>query len=396
MARHERQVVVYTNLGHALVHAIETAYGALLLDIALDLGSSEAFLGGVATVFGWAFGSTAFPAGLLSDRIGPQRVLGLTFAGAWVAALLVSLAFSPWLLALSMGLLGLAMGMYHPAATALIAQGVGERGMAMGMHGAAGNVGLALAPGIAGGIAALAGWRWAYVLMAGLAALLALWATRLPRDRPQGAAVGAGGRPRGAGESRATRVVAALLLVYVLSVLVGIVYRGTLTFLPSHIRLEVREDLGDWLTTGAYLTGAVGQYAGGLLTRRLQVEALAIGVTVAALLPLALMGLLSGAPLLAAAAAFVFFSFARQPIYNTLIADYTPARLVGSSFGLYFLAEFGLGGVGGVMAGAVVDRWDTSAAFLAMAGVWCLAAVASLALPLVGRPLRAGMRPAPV
>jgi MFS family permease len=396
VARRERQVIVYTNLGHALVHAVETAYGALLLDIASDLGSSEAFMGGVATVFGWAFGTTAFPAGLLSDRMGPRRVLGMTFAGASAAALMVSLAFSPWLLALAMGLLGLAIGMYHPAATALIAYGVGERGVAMGMHGAAGNIGLALAPGIAGGIAVLADWRWAYVLLACLAAALALWATRLPGARLQVVTADVDSRSARGGLPLAPRVAVALLLVYSLSVLVGIVYRGTLTFLPSHIKLEVSDDLGDWLTTAAYLMGAVGQYAGGLLTRRLRVEVLAIGVTAAALLPLALMGVLSGVPLLTAAAAFVFFSFARQPIYNTLIADYSPARLVGSSFGLYFLAEFGLGGTGGIIAGAAVDRWDTSAAFLAMAGIWSLAVVASLGLPLLGRRLRAGLRPAQV
>jgi MFS family permease len=388
----ERQVILYTNLGHALVHAIETAYGALLLTIARDLGASQAFLGGVATVFGWAFGTTAFPAGLLTDRLGARRVLGLTFAGAAAAALLVSLSFSPWLLALAMGLLGLAMGMYHPAATTLIAQGVGQRGVGMGLHGAAGNVGLALAPGIAGGITVLAGWRWAYVLMAGLAALLALWAGRLTEGQRPAAA---DPPPTASRTPLEMRVVVALLLVYAISILAGIVYRATLTFLPSHIKLEVSQDLGDWLTTAAYLTGAVGQYVGGLLTRRLRVEALAIGVMGAALLPLALMGLLSGAPLLAAASLFVFFSFARQPIYNTLIADYTPARLVGSSFGLYFLAEFGLGGSGGIIAGAVVERWDTAAAFLAMAAIWCPAVAASLALPLVGRRLRAGLRAAP-
>ncbi len=394
MARDERQVILYTNLGHALVHAIETAYGALLLDIAFDLGTSEAFLGGVATVFGWAFGTTAFPAGLLTDRLGARRVLGLTFAGAALASALVSLSPSAWLLALAMGLLGLAMGMYHPAATALIAHGVGQRGVAMGLHGAAGNIGLALAPGVAGGIAVVSSWRWAYVLMAILAAVLAIWATRLGgeyRIRP----VSPPGDPQPRARAPVTAQVAlALLLVYLISSLVGAVYRGTLTFLPSHISLEVSEDLGDWLTTAAYLMGAVGQYTGGLLTRHVRGEALAVAVTAAALVPLALMGIFSGWPLLVAAASFVFFSFARQPIYNTLIADYAPVRLVGSSFGLYFLAEFGLGGTGGVIAGAVVDRWDTAAAFLVMAGIWAMAVVASLALPTVGGRLKASLSPA--
>jgi len=378
----ERRVIAYVNLGHALVHASEVAYGALLLRMQAELGGSDAFMGAVASVFGWAFGATALPAGFLADRWGPARVLAFTFGGAAGASLLVAAAVGPWMLALGMGLLGLAVGLYHPAGTTLIAQGVRRRGVAMGYHGVAGNVGLGLAPAIAGGLAALWSWRVAYVALAALAALLALWASHL-RVEPvslweEGSHQEGFGRPVG-------KVLVALAAVYVASVLMGMVYRGTLTFLPAHLHERASARFADSLTTLVLLLGALGQYTGGMLTQRMRLEWLAVWTVAWALPPLALMGVARGAAMVALAGAFIFFNFAHQPIFNTLIADYTPPQLVGRSFGLSFLAGFGLGGAGGVIAGALVDRWDTGAAFLGMAALWGPALAATLALPFLVR-----------
>src|SRR5438132_7181357 len=73
--------------------------------------------------------------------------------------------------------------------------------------------------------------------------------------------------------------------------------------------------------------------------------------------------MLSGALLVIAASAFVFFYFANQPVFTGLIADYTPPGAVGRSYGVSFFAGFGIGSLGGVIAGALVDTWDTEAAF---------------------------------
>ena len=45
----------------------------------------------------------------------------------------------------------------------------------------------------------------------------------------------------------------------------------------------------------------------------------------------------------------------RQPVFTGLIADYSPAGAVGRSYGVSFFAGFGLGSLGGVIAGAMVD-----------------------------------------
>jgi len=81
---------------------------------------------------------------------------------------------------------------------------------------------------------------------------------------------------------------------------------------------------------------------------------------------LILTAIVGGPALVVVSSAFVFFYFASQPVFTGLIADYSPPGAVGRSYGVSFFAGFGLGSLGGVIAGALVDTWDTQAAFLGL------------------------------
>ncbi|HLB26187.1 MAG TPA: hypothetical protein VJN32_00940, partial [Dehalococcoidia bacterium] len=56
---------------------------------------------------------------------------------------------------------------------------------------------------------------------------------------------------------------------------------------------------------------------------------------------------------------------------------------VGRSYGVSFFAGFGLGGTGGVIAGAFVDRWDTAAAFLGLSAFMGVTLLLSVAIWLL-------------
>ena len=87
-----------------------------------------------------------------------------------------------------------------------------------------------------------------------------------------------------------------------------------------------------------------------------------------------------------ASGAFVLFSFGAQPIYTGLIADYTPGRLLGRSYGLTFFAAFGLASVGSTYAGFFAARWDTtSAVFIALAPFSALAFLLGVGLWVMWR-----------
>ncbi|HUF53685.1 MAG TPA: MFS transporter, partial [Dehalococcoidia bacterium] len=72
--------------------------------------------------------------------------------------------------------------------------------------------------------------------------------------------------------------------------------------------------------------------------------------------------------------------FLMQPVWTGLIADYSPPGAVGRSYGFSFFAGFGIGGTGGVIAGAFVDIWDTHAAFLGLSAIMAVTIVIATAI----------------
>ncbi len=126
--------------------------------------------------------------------------------------------------------------------------------------------------------------------------------------------------------------------------------------------------------------GAIGQLLGGWLSQGIRLERMAPVIAAAAVPALILTAMLSGALLVIASSAFVFFYFANQPVFTGLIADYTPPGAVGRSYGVSFFAGFGIGSLGGVIAGALVDTWDTEAAFWGLSVFMALVVGLSFAL----------------
>jgi predicted MFS family arabinose efflux permease len=372
---------------------MELTYPALLSRIEEDFGIRAVITGALATIFGWAFGSSAIPAGFLTDRLGTRRVLVYTFTGAAVMAVLVGLAPNEWFLAAGLLGLGLSIGLYHPAGLSLMAQGVRQRGLALGWHGVAGNTGQAMAPAIAIGLAVLVDWRAAFFFVGGLSAIMAVVMATTRLNVRGGAeiivvdaateAAEAGAPEAGQAPRRPGGLVMPLLLVYAGFILSGTVYRGAITYLPKHLEDFVHSDFGGAFATVALLMGAVGQLVGGTLSQKYRLERI-VPVLVALAIPaLALTGVVSGALLVLIASLFVFLYFANQPVLTGLIADYSPPGAVGRSYGVSFFAGFGIGGTGGIIAGAFVDRWDTGAAFLGLTAFMAVTFVLMLALWLM-------------
>lgn len=403
-------LVAYVAVAHALIHTIELSYAVLLSRIENEFGAGLFVLGIVANVFAFAFGFSALPSGVLVDRLGTQRVLLIAFGLAAVSALLVATAPNTVVLAIFLAILGLSIGLYHPAGLALIAQVTAQnggggpgRGMALGWHGVAGNLGIAAAPAIAIGPAvALDDWRWAYVLLALLSGLFALSLAVVKLEQP--AAVEAVD-PEPAEEATSdgaassseplydrVRAMLPLLLVYGVFVMNGFVYRGSLTFLPVHLEERLRISwfgldeawLVGSLTTLALLAGAVGQLFGGALSERFRLERLAVPLTFSMIPFLLLMGTTTGLPLVLFSACFIFANFSGQPIFTGLIADYTPQRLLGRSYGVSFFAAFGIGSLAATVAGFFADRWGTDSVFLVLAAFVTVTVTLSFAIWRLG------------
>src|SRR2546428_4869751 len=145
---------------------------------------------------------------------------------------MVSVGASPSILvlALSLVVLGLFSGIYHPTGLSIISRVVAEQGRGMGWPGMGGSLGIAAGPAFVGATLAF-GWSWRSVagllVIPGLVALTLLFVARFPSELPA-PALGSSRSPR----PLWSRSFAFILLVYMFA---GFAYQGGLTFLPRFV-----------------------------------------------------------------------------------------------------------------------------------------------------------------
>ncbi|SFR96466.1 Major Facilitator Superfamily protein [Halomicrobium zhouii] len=422
MNANDRAITALVMLAHAAVHTYEMAVPLFVVVwltefdvISLGIAQFEvttATLGVVVTLGYGLFGLGALPGGILVDRIGSRRLISACLLGMGLSYVLLGLAPSMLVVALALVLWGVAASVYHPAGLSLISKGVEERGTGLAYHGIAGNLGIGLGPLLTAVLLLFVEWRTVALILGVPALLAAVYAARANFDETaavedvaEGAAADGGSSKADAGvdslgefvtESR--RLLAGgFLLVFVVVMCSGLYYRGILTFLPELLRglpgfepipvtellpASVGSALGveagdaqtispqDYFYAGLLLVGVVGQYAGGKLTDRFPVEygiagAFAVlAVLALAFVPVAGMGI---GPLMALGAVLGIFLFVVQPLYQATVAEYTPAGTRGLSYGFTYLGVFGVGALGGTIAGAILAFAGVAELFLTLA-----------------------------
>jgi MFS family permease len=348
---------------HGASHGFVLVLPAVLVALRGEFGASFTTLGTVATVSTMLYGLGALPAGLLADRVGAPVLLRVFAAASAACCLLAAVAPGIWWLAGALALLGAAGALYHPSGLAEVTLNAPGGGREIGIHGGFGNGGTALAPLVAGAVAAAWTWRASYGLAAVAAAvLLVALARRVPLDRrlPPQSQTGPGSVGR-----------AALAVVMFLAVAEGFVFQGFVTFLPAFLAEvggvgQAAAAKGGVLAGAVLLLGVPGQLLGGRLAgtdpRRLAVRyaclyggAVLAGLSVRAAGPTPLGVALAGL--------FSLLIFLGQPITNQLVARSTRAGRRGAAYGTYFSLSFGVGALAGAAGGIVADRSGLAAVF---------------------------------
>lgn len=360
---------------HGASHGLVLVFPAVLVALREEFGSSFTTLGVVATLSSMIYGLGALPAGFLADRLGAPLLLRAFAAVSLAACLLAALAPGIWWLAVALVALGAAGALYHPAGLTELTLSAPARGRALGIHGSWGNVGTALAPLVAGVVAAAWTWRAAYAL-AGLAAALLLlalrWGVPVGRQLPPEARVEVHGRAR-----------LVVTLVLSLAVAEGFVFQGFVVFLPAFLAQVGGFDAaaaakGGALSAAVLALGIPGQAIGGWAA---EAAGSTVALRYAAMYGIALLtGLavrLAGPSLwgLLLAGAFAMAIFVGQPLTNQLLARATRAGQRGTAYGAYFALSFGVGALAGTAGGVLADRSGLPAVF-AMLGLVALLNVA--------------------
>lgn len=396
---------------HATVHTYELSIPIFMGVWLTRFDVSTSVLGVVVTLGYALFGLGSLPGGVVADAVGSRRLIGICFLAMGASFVVLGTTAgrlgSPMVVvAGALVLWGLAASVYHPAGLSLISTGVSERGTAFAYHGMAGNFGIAVGPLTTTLLLVVFDWRIVAVALAVPAVVggvLAFWI-----DLDETAAVTAitdGGTDDtpGSGLSSFSEVVAdtrrlfagAFLLVFALVICSGLFYRGFLTFLPVIIDGLPGFDPvpvgGFELAPARYAyvgllgVGMAGQYVGGKLTDRIRAaRGIAIAFGVMAILSVTFVPVSNAGPLafVVVGTAMGFSLFLVQPMYQALVATITPAGTRGLSYGVTYLGVFGVGAVGGTIAGAVLEYATPFALFLVLAGIAAVAALIGLTLAL--------------
>ena len=356
----ERRVIVFTSLGHGMMHVFELIYAGVLplLIIQFDLSLAQAGLLVFPNLLMLGLGS--LPAGLLADRWNSHKVFLLFFFGTSAAAVLVGLCRTTWQLAAAFGLMGLFASSYHPTGLAMISLGVRRKGLVMGLHGVFGSLGLAVSPFLAGFLGEMFGWQWAFFIPAAVGFSIGLALLFFPTKTLQESnSTSRRDNPVGINPSSSRKV---LVWLYGVMLVTGFVYRGLMTYLPKYIgdNLQV-----SWLTSAVMVgglfvsmilvVGGVGQIWGGHMTDRYDPFKVYVRM-VPFLMPLLLTtSLLSGYPMVTGLCVFQFFFFATQPMENQMLAAATPTHYRGTGYGLKFGLNLGVGAMAAPLCGWIGD-----------------------------------------
>jgi MFS family permease len=338
-------------------------FPAILIPLMKEFDLNLFGVGLLGNIAYFLFGAGALPAGFLADRWGTKRVLNLFFLGSLAACLIIFTSKNIVMMAFGLLLAGASASLYHPSGLSYLTQNIRLRGKALGYHGMAGNVGLAAAPSLAAIGAMHLGWRSVYLVLAFLFGIVALmnWRSHFWQS------VESGGEDRGddtiVSDERTDTV--PLVIVYLIFVLAGFIYRGALTYLPTYLSSSTTEGRG-WdlsigeagaVTTAALVLGIFAQWLGGNLSQRYRLESLCL-ILIAMALPFLLYMAYSGGPTLAVVTGlFIFFYFCWQPVSNGLIAQYTHHSFRSLAFGVSFTLSFGTGSFASSIGGKIGDLY---------------------------------------
>lgn len=377
MNSREKWTVLILGCAHTMVHFYEQAFPALLLMMVAYFQITLKTAGWMQMLLALAFGLGALPAGYLADRIGPKRIVMVYLVGAAASSIFIAMSTSVSMFAIGLALLGACISLYHPAGTTLVTMQVKQVGKALGYHGMGGALGVAVAPALATMLAVISptyGWRLSFVAFGVMGLLGAMGVATIKI-----AAAPSDGTPRkfwpehiiakGAGKSFAVYLFVA--------VMVGFCYRGLMTFLPAYLSQEltggifVGSDLvkGGNFATMALLIGIFGQFLGGQLTTRYNLEKLYTVLLILTVPMLVMMSITTNYMLFFTTIVFAFFHFAGQPVGNNLVAKYTDERGRGLGFGIYFASAFGVGSFAAYFSGMVADSFGLGKIFFVLGGL---------------------------
>lgn len=341
-----RRIIGFINVGHMIDHMFMLIFPTAVLSMQSTFAKPYSELIALALGGFIAFGAGSFPAGWLGDRWSRRNMMAIFFFGIGVATFATGLTQTTWQLAIGLTVIGLFASIYHPVGTAMLVSHAERVGREIGVNGVWGNLGVAFAALVTGGISQWLGWRYAFILLgAGAAIVGALYLVLVPAEANQTKA-------RGAANVNFPRavVVRAFLVLALVTLAGGVVFNATTVALPKLFDERLPQLGGSTFGVGVlvcavYIVGAMSQLVMGWIIDRqpLKVGFLAIAVFQAPLLAAAAFS--SGWPMVFVAIAMIFTIFGQVTFNDGMVARYANSDWRARVYAVRYLLSFGVSAV---------------------------------------------------
>jgi MFS family permease len=336
--------IAFINTAHTFTH-----YSLLILPTAVlamavpggAFGDSYGPILALATGMFVLYGLLSLPQGWLAQRVGRKVLMTAFFLGTGLSLIASAFATSAWMLAATLGGVGVFTAIYHPIGTTMLVEAAGDKpGRSIGVNGVFGNVGVALAPVVTAFLAAQMGWRSAFLVPGVLCALVGLRWLRTPIV---GGPAHRGARPFPTIPRHLVR--RAVLVLMLIAAASGLVFNAFTLLLPKLMaeRLAGAPNLlpiVGMLAFFATLCGALTQFSVGRLIDKHTLKRIFLPISMILAPAMALLAVAQGWLVLPLAGAVAASIFGQVTVNETMAARYISPELRARIYSIRFFVGF--------------------------------------------------------
>ena len=367
MTKYEKIIIGITGSGHSLVHALMLTFPSLIPIVQKEFNVGLDTLGFVVSISALLFGLGAIPAGWLDRYLGGKKLMIIYQLGSSIAALVVALSSSFYMMVTGLSFIGLFCSIYHPTGLTLVSQNINKVSKGMAVHGMFGSLGSAFGPLLAVSLATLISWRASYLVLAILYSILALITFLNISHKNQNI-----NSQKNILKKKTNKK--ALIYYFITNSFLGMAYYGFTTFMPIHLSEStygflpgISQNMKAGLfPTIVFIAGMIGALLGGKIGEKFDKRISFIIIILFNIPVFFLVGVTSDFTLIIFSVMLGIIYFSNQPIGNTLVSDFSDNQNRGFVYGLGFFISFGIGSFAAGLSGMIAVNYSVPIIFPVM------------------------------
>ena len=351
-------ILVYSSIGHALMHMFSAFYFVIILEIEKVWSVPYESLLKLWFLGSLLVGAAAIPAGWLSDKWSRSGMIFLMFIGMGLASLFCGISKNEQMLFFSLTFLGLFCAIYHPVAIAWLVNNSKKRGITLGINGVFGTLGVGLGGIAAGSLIKISDWRTAFIVPAifsilmGFCLLFHLISKKISYHNVF--------IQKKKEKTKRTQAIMIALIFLVSIFCLGLVFQITQTASPKllELRLQIPTITVGLLVALIYGFSGAASLVGGWAADRYNLKKIYItGILLQAPCLIFIAQIFNPSVILLLFLA-VSFNTSILPAENILLANFSPQKYHGLVYGLKFILAFGSAPVAVLLASKIFEIYQ--------------------------------------